>query len=43
MYKHMADSIKETHEKIFLSQEDIYKYNSYEEDFITKNNSYSKE
>lgn len=43
MYKHMADSIKETHEKIFLSQEDIDKYNSYEEDFITKSDSYSKE
>ncbi len=31
MYKHMADSIKETAQKRFISQEDKDKYDGYEE------------
>ncbi len=43
MYKHMADSIKETAQKRFISQEDKDKYDGYEGKFIDKDRTYSKE
>ena len=43
MYKHLADSILESTEKIFISQSDKDKYDGYENIFISKEDTYSKE
>ena len=43
MYRHSAEAIKESSRKKFLSQDQINKYNAYEETFIEKEDSYTKQ
>ena len=43
MFKHMADSIKETAEKRFISQADKDKYDNYENTLREKNDTYTKD
>lgn len=42
MYKHSADSIKESSRKRFLSQSEKEKFNKYDEIFIEKESVYTK-
>ena len=42
MYKHIADSIKESSDRMFISSEEKTKFNNYENTMRRKDDSYSK-